>query len=425
MRRDMEIPMSDGASGFRRLGCLTIRTCVRGLVIAILSVLPGVPLFIASVVSLPLLAVGIGVVPVPMSLLGVRRRASQQRRFALEWSRVSIATPYRPRPHEVSNGLIGRLQRCKWLLTDPATWRDLLWTLVNAPVGVALGALPAFLVSIGVWTVVADTGTLLFGWSDTAPRGFWLQVFLLSALLAGVLAGPRILKAHAQFSAALLAPTRKELDAQLGRLNESRSQVVDASAAELRRIERDLHDGAQARLVSLGMSIGLAEQVVRDNPDLALKLLAEARAASGQALSDLRHLVRGIHPPVLAERGLDGAVRALVLSLPLPVDLQVDLPGRLPDPVESAAYFAIAEVLANVVKHSAASRAWAQVEHSDHRLVAIIGDNGTGGADPQAGGGLRGIEQRLAAFDGVIAVTSPVGGPTVVTMELPCALSLA
>jgi len=409
--------MSGGASGFRRLGRLTIRTCVRGLVIAILSVIPGIPLFIASVVSLPLLAVGIGVVPVPMSLLGVRRRASQQRRFALEWSRVAIATPYRPRPHEVSRGLIGRLQRCKWLLTDPATWRDLLWILVNAPVGVALGALPAF-------GVVYGLGGLLSGvWLNP---GHVDQLLLFGGLLlVGVLGGPRILKAHAQFSAALLAPTRNELDAQLGRLNESRSQVVDASAAELRRIERDLHDGAQARLVSLGMSIGLAEQVVRDNPDLALKLLAEARAASGQALSDLRLLVRGIHPPVLAERGLDGAVRALVLSLPLPVDLQVDLPGRLPDPVESAAYFAIAEVLANVVKHSAASRAWAQVEHSDHRLVAIIGDNGTGGADPQAGGGLRGIEQRLAAFDGVIAVTSPVGGPTVVTMELPCALSLA
>jgi signal transduction histidine kinase len=426
MRRDMEIPMSDGASGFGRLGQLTIRTCVRGLVIAVLSVIPGIPLFIASIVSLPLLAVGIGVVPVPMSLLGVRRRASQQRRFALEWSRVSIATPYRPRPHEVSNGLIGRLQRCKWLLTDPATWRDLLWTLVNAPVGVALGALPAFLVSIGVWTVVADTGTLLFGWSDTAPRGFWLQVFLLSALLAGVLAGPRILKAHAQFSAALLAPTRKELDAQLGRLNESRSQVVDASAAELRRIERDLHDGAQARLVSLGMSIGLAEQVLRNDPELALKLLAEARESSGQALTDLRHLVRGIHPPVLAERGLDGAVRALALTLPLPVDLRIELPGRPPAPVESAAYFAIAEVLANVVKHSAARSAWVQLEYSSQaRLIAIIGDDGTGGAVPRIGGGLRGIERRLAAFDGVIAVTSPVGGPTVVTMELPCELSLA
>jgi signal transduction histidine kinase len=414
----MEIPMSDGASGFRRLGRLTIRTCVRGLVIAVLSVIPGIPLFIASVVSLPLLAVGIGVVPVPMSLLAVRRGASQQRRFALEWSRVGIATPYRPRPHEVSNGLIGRLQRCKWLLTDPATWRDLLWTLVNVPVGVALGALPAFGVVVGLGGLLS--GVWLHG-GHARELGFFLGL-----LLAGVLAGPRILKAHAQFSAALLAPTRKELDAQLGRLNESRSQVVDASAAELRRIERDLHDGAQARLVSLGMSIGLAEQVLRGDPDLALKLLAEARESSGQALTDLRHLVRGIHPPVLAERGLDGAVRALALTLPLPVDLRIELPGRPPAPVESAAYFAIAEVLANVVKHSAARSAWVQLEYSSQaRLIAIIGDDGTGGAVPRIGGGLRGIERRLAAFDGVIAVTSPVGGPTVVTMELPCELSLA
>jgi signal transduction histidine kinase len=419
VRPDMEIPMSDGASGFRRLGRLTIRTCVRGVVIAILSVLPGVPLFIASVVSLPLLAVGIGVVPVPMSLLGVRRRASQQRRFALEWSRVGIATPYRPRPHEVSNGLIGRLQRCKWLLTDPATWRDLLWILVNVPVGVALGALPAFGVVFGLGGLLS--GVWLHGGGHIREFGLFLGLLLL-----GVLGGPRILKVHAQFSAALLAPTRKELDAQLGRLNESRSEVVDASAAELRRIERDLHDGAQARLVSLGMSIGLAEQVLRNDPDLALKLLAEARESSGQALTDLRHLVRGIHPPVLAERGLDGAVRALTLTLPLPVDLRIELPGRPPAPVESAAYFAIAEVLANVVKHSAARSAWVQLEYSSQgRLIAIVGDDGTGGAVPRTGGGLRGIERRLAAFDGVIAVTSPVGGPTVVTMELPCELSLA
>jgi signal transduction histidine kinase len=408
--------MSD-AEFVGRLARRTLRTCARGLVLTAVPVVLCVPLFIVSVLSVALLAVGIGIVPAPMSLLAVRRLASRQRRVALEWSAVTIVTPYRPRPHEVSNGLIGRLQRCKWLLTDPATWRDLLWTLASVPAGLAVGALPAALIGFGL------AGLLSGVWVNS---GHIVQLPLfMGMILLGVAGGPRLLKAHAQLVALLLAPTRKEMATMVGRLSESRSQVVDASAAELRRIERDLHDGAQARLVSLGMSIGLAEQVVRDNPDLALKLLGEARAASGQALADLRHLVRGIHPPVLAERGLDGAVRALVLSLPLPVDLQVDLPGRLPDPVESAAYFAIAEVLANVVKHSAASRAWAQVEHRDHRLVAIIGDNGAGGADPQAGGGLRGIEQRLAAFDGVIAVTSPAGGPTVVTMELPCALSLA
>jgi signal transduction histidine kinase len=406
-----------GASGFRRLSSRTFLTCVRGLILAVFSVVAGIPLFIASVCALPLLAAGIGVVPVPMSLLAVRRLASQQRHLALEWSSVPIITPYRPRPHEVSNGLIGRLQRCKWLLTDPATWRDLLWTLVNAPVGVALGALPAFGIVTGV------VGLLSGVW--LRPGHLEELPLFLGLLMVGVLAGPRVLKAHAQFSASLLAPTRKEMAARLGRLSESRSQVVDASAAELRRIERDLHDGAQARLVSLGMSIGLAEQVVRDDPDLALKLLAEARTTSGQALSDLRHLVRGIYPPVLAERGLDGAVRALVLSLPLPVDLNIELAGRPPAPVESAAYFAIAEVLANVVRHSAARSAWVQLEYEPGKLVVIIGDDGTGGAVPRTGGGLRGIERRLAAFDGLIAVTSPVGGPTVVTMELPCALSLA
>jgi signal transduction histidine kinase len=408
--------MSD-AERVLRLTRRILRTCARGLALAVVPVVACVPLFFVSLFSLVLLGSGIGIVPAPTSLLAVRRMAGRQRRVALEWSGVTIVTPYRPRPVEVTNGLIGRLQRCKWLLTDPATWRDLLWTLTSLPAGLALGALPAVLIGSGV------VGLLSGVWLNP---GHLRQLPLFATLIVlGVTGGPWLLKVHARSAALLLAPTKKEMAAQVRRLSESRSRVVDASAAELRRIERDLHDGAQARLVSLGMSIGLAEQVVRENPDLALKLLAEARAASGQALSDLRHLVRGIHPPLLAERGLDGAVRALVLSLPLPVDLTIELPGRLPDPVESAAYFAIAEVLANVVKHSGASRAWAQLEHSAERLVAIIGDNGAGGADPRAGSGLRGIEQRLAAFDGVIAVTSPAGGPTVVTMELPCALSLA
>ena len=409
--------MSDGVDGVQRLVQRTLQTCVRGLILAVVPVVACVPLFIVSVFSVTLLASGIGIVPAPMSLLAVRRLASRQRRAALEWSGVVIVSPYRPRPVEVTNGLIGRLQRCKWLLTDPATWRDLLWTLASVPAGLVLGALPAALIGSGL------VGLLSGVWVNP---GHILQLPLFAGLiLVGVTGGRRLLKAHAQVAALLLAPTRKEMAAQVGRLSESRSQVVDASAAELRRIERDLHDGAQARLVSLGMSIGLAEQVVRDNPDLALKLLAEARAASGQALSDLRHLVRGIHPPVLAERGLDGAVRALVLSLPLPVDLQVDLPGRLSAPVESAVYFAIAEALANVVKHSGANRAWVQLEYDHSNLIAIVGDNGGGGAQPRAAGGLAGIERRLAAFDGMIAVTSPVGGPTQVTMELPCELSLA
>jgi signal transduction histidine kinase len=247
----------------------------------------------------------------------------------------------------------------------------------------------------------------------------------LSLLPLGAVMEPRLLRAQAQAASSLLAPTREAMAAQVGYLTASRSRAVDASAAELRRIERDLHDGPQARLVALGLNIGFAEQVLRDNPDLALSLLAEARASSGQALAELRTLVRGIHPPVLAERGLDGAVRALALSLPLPVDLHIDLADRASAPVESAAYFVIAEALANVVKHSGANRAWVQLDYAAGRLVAIVGDNGTGGAAPRPGGGLRGVERRLAAFDGVVAVTSPAGGPTLVTMELPCELSSA
>jgi signal transduction histidine kinase len=256
---------------FGRLARLTLVTCVRGLVQAVVS-LAGLLLFFASLLSLLSLAAGIGILLAPKSLLAVRGLASSQRRWARQWSGVTIATPYRPRPVEITNGLIGRLQRCKWLLTDPATWRDLLWALAGAPVSVVLGLLPVFMVVAGLWTVVADGGTLLFGWWNTAPPGFWGQVFFLGMLPLGVVTGPLLLRAHAWAAASLLAPTREAMAAQVGQLAESRSQAVDASAAELRRIERDLHDGAQARLVSLGMNIGFAEQVLRDKPDLALTL---------------------------------------------------------------------------------------------------------------------------------------------------------
>src|SRR3984885_5048814 len=369
--------MSEDRSVFGRLAQRTLQTCVRGLVLAVVAV-AGVPLFFAALPSLVALAAGIGILLAPRSLLAVRGLASGQRRWAREWSRVSIAAPYRPRPVELTNGLIGRLQRCKWVLTDPATWRDLLWLLVNVPAGVVLGLLPGFLVAAGVWTLVLDVGYLFFGWWPGAQPHFWAQVFLLGMLPLGVLLGPRLIKAHAQAAATLLAPTREAMAAQVGQLAESRSQAVDASAAELRRVERDVPDGAQARLVSLGMNIGFAEQVLRDNPDLALSLLAEARSSSGQALVELRTLVRGIHPPVLAERGLDGAIRALALSLPLPIAVDAELPGRPDTPVESAAFLAVAEALANVIRHSGAHSAWVTLAYANGSLFMMVGDDGHG-----------------------------------------------
>jgi signal transduction histidine kinase len=233
-----------------------------------------------------------------------------------------------------------------------------------------------------------------------------------------------LMTVYARLTRWMLAPTEKaRLAGRITQLTESRADTVDTQAAELRRIERDLHDGAQARLVALGMNLGMAETLLASDPDAAQGLLAEARESTGLALSELRDLVRGIHPPVLADRGLDGAVRALGLACPLPVEVTVDLPGRPPAPVESAVYFAVAETLTNTAKHSGATSAWIRVSYTDGRLGVMVGDDGRGGASVAVGGGLHGIERRLAAFDGTMMVASPVGGPTIVTMELPCVLS--
>jgi signal transduction histidine kinase len=217
--------------------------------------------------------------------------------------------------------------------------------------------------------------------------------------------------------------SRHALSSRVRLLAQSRADAVDAAAAELRRLERDLHDGAQARLVAIGLSLRALEKMIPVNPDAASALAVECREASAQALASLRDLVRGIYPPVLAERGLGDAVRALALDSPVPVVCEIDLPGRPPAPVESAVYFAVAEALSNVAKHAAAAHAHVRLYHADGLLRAEVTDNGAGGADPTLGTGLAGIERRLGAFDGILAVSSPVGGPTIVIIEVPCALS--
>src|SRR5215472_2974903 len=221
----------------------------------------------------------------------------------------------------------------------------------------------------------------------------------------------------------LRLPPDPELTRQVQELTESRAVVVDTAASDLRRLERDLHDGAQARLVAVGMSLRAAERLIPMNPDAAVALVAEARETSARALTELRELVRGVHPPVLADRGLADAVRALALDSPLAVHTQIDLPGRVPAPVETACYFAVAELLTNAAKHSGARDARIEVRHSDGRLRIEVTDFGLGRADPAAGSGLAGLEKRMAAFDGIMAISSPAGGPTIVVLEVPCALS--
>jgi signal transduction histidine kinase len=242
-----------------------------------------------------------------------------------------------------------------------------------------------------------------------------------SALLAfGAWLFPRTIGAHSRAKPA--TGHEVELAGRVQRLTETRGHALDAAAAELRRIERDLHDGAQTRLVALGMNLRALERMLPASPEAARALATEAIETSARALSDLRLLVRGIYPPVLADRGLGHAVRALALDTALPVELDIDLPGRLPAPVESACYFAVAEAFANAVKHSAARRIHLRIEHADDLLRIEVSDNGVGGADPANGTGLSGVERRLGTFDGILAVSSPPGGPTMIAMEVPCRL---
>ncbi|HUB21189.1 MAG TPA: histidine kinase, partial [Streptosporangiaceae bacterium] len=281
--------------------------------------------------------------------------------------------------------------------------------------------------------LIAVFGTAMpgfsYGFSDlhnsAVPAPLWSDALQGSLLLGlGLWLAPRVMSHRlADASNLELAARARQLTHRVQTLTQTRRDAVDTAAAELRRIERDLHDGAQARLVALGMSLQAAERLFPTSPQAALALVAEAKESSARALTELRDLVRGIYPPVLADRGLADAIRALALDAPLPVELDVGLPGAVELPVASAVYFSVAEVLANAVKHAHARTARIQLSHAIGQLRVQITDDGCGGADPAQGTGLAGVERRLAAFDGILAVSSPPGGPTIVVIEVPCALS--
>jgi signal transduction histidine kinase len=237
---------------------------------------------------------------------------------------------------------------------------------------------------------------------------------------AGCALAPRL---FARTPDAQLARRAAALTQRVDRLARTRRDATDTAIAELRRIERDLHDGAQARLVAVGMSLRAAEQLMPSSPEAALALVAEARQTSSRALDDLRSLVRAIYPPVLADRGLGDAVRALALDASQDVETDIVLPGEPPMPVAAAVYFGIAEALTNAVRHADADTVQIAIGYAGGLLRATVTDDGAGGVDPSRGTGLAGVERRLATFDGVLAVTSPVGGPTIVVLEVPCALA--
>lgn len=355
----------------------------------VLLAVPTLVFFVLTVVGGVVAIAWVGLLLLVVSVPASRWIADRHRAFAARTLGVDVPVERRPVPE--GTHLIARVTT--WA-RDPMTWRELGWALVSVTAGFVLSLLTVVLL-----LAIATGGLWWFG------------------------AEP-IMRARARLDLVFLSYGHTErLEQRVQVLTETRAESIDHSATELRRIERDLHDGAQARLVAARMSLGLAEDLFATDPDAARKLVAEARSTTGAALGDLRSVVRGIHPPVLADRGLSGAVEALALDMAIPVTVDHRLEGRPAAPVESAMYFAIAECLANTGKHSGAKHAWVELGHADGVLTAVVGDDGRGGADPEAGTGMRGVMRRLSAFDGTMRVSSPDQGPTLITLEVPCALS--
>ncbi|MEV7193907.1 histidine kinase [Streptomyces sp. NPDC093510] len=529
------------------------------------------------VVHVQLLGGGPAARLLPAAMRSVRRLADRQRELAGEWSGRDFSAPYPDLP-ATGQGLALRAQLAG---KQGQVWRDRRWVGLDPCLGGMIAFGPLALLLSGVWGLfTAAFGVRLSQEWDSVWYLFVPVQNWPTAVLAGVLgalqfplaffwAAPRAVRMHERYLRAMLAPSESELRAEMAEmahridhLTTTRTAAVDTQMAEIRRIERDLHDGAQVRLVAMGMTLDAAEHLLESNPEAVRALLVEARENSTKALQELRDLVRGIHPPVLADRGLADAVRSLAMLSPLATEVTAELPARLDPPVESAAYFAVSEIMANAAKHSGAERAWIDIRHEtgtaarssgtaartcgatrgnsgtapdadatapgssgtaahtsrttadatrtapdtsrttttdptrttpdtsrttttdptrttpdtsrttttdptgtapgsrggtaagsgadpapegpgsgadpapDGRgsgadpapegrgtLRITVTDDGHGGADASLGSGLRGIEQRLATFDGVLAMSSPPGGPTLVTLEVPCALS--
>lgn len=380
------------------------------LVNAVLGI-PALLLLILTLLCIPLAALGLGLLLANLVVPATGWLTSVHRRLTGLVLRDELSAAY---ADTSGRGVLGR--PFVWF-RDPGRWRDVAFLAFSATGG--------FVMSAVVVGLLANPVVSLLGFLFSPERAWFVMAFVLGPLLmtAWWSATPGLVVARAFAERGILNRSREEeLERRVEEVTASRTESLDHSAAELRRIERDLHDGPQARIVSLGMNLGLAQKLMAEDPALAEALLKEARGSAVDALEELRSLVRGIHPPVLAERGLTGAVEALAVAVGTPTGVSSSLGGRPPAPVETAAYFAIAECLANTTKHADARRGWVTLDHVDGVLRVAVGDDGRGGAD-SAGSGLSGVRRRLAAFDGTMVVHSPTGGPTIVTLEVPCELS--
>jgi signal transduction histidine kinase len=381
----------------------------------------GLGLFL-SVVLLPLALLGVPVWIVTTWVSAGLARLERTRYRVL----LGVAIDMQPLPAFQRNPL--RYGGVLW--RDPGVRRRALHQLLAAPVGVLTSGITYVLLSgalallamplLGIAVPADGTTTFSFPLVDTGGG---------RALLAGIglvllLAAPAVVRALAAADIALarilLGPVPELLAQRVDELERSRARVVDAGEAERRRLERDLHDGTQQRLVALGMTLGRAKARYKQDPAAVGELLDDAHQQAKDAVTELRGLIRGLHPPVLTDRGLDAALSAIAVRCPVPVQLTVEIDERPSSTVEAIGYFVVAEALTNVARHSRAAQAAVTVrrEHGGPLWISIT-DDGVGGADPERGTGLRGLADRVSGVDGQLRVDSPVGGPTVLTVELP------
>jgi signal transduction histidine kinase len=390
----------------------------------------GLPLGLAWCIALNvLLALGISlaIVTIGIPLLALtmvlwRWGADTERQRAALVLGEPIARPRRAVP--ASSRWLDRLMAP---VRDRTTWRDLGYMWLLGPVGIVAGS-----VSIALWSA-AFAALLAPVAAGSAPDGSLLDelgalglvaVVVASvpiAVLAGIVTRALAAGCGALAQALLANDDRTELAERITSLEASRSGAVESADARLRRIERDLHDGAQHRLAYIAMELGRARSKLPSDPHAVDALLADAHDESKRAMRELRDLVRGIHPSVLSDRGLDAALSGLAERASVPVQIRGALQDRLPPAVETAAYYVVAESLTNVGRHSGASRANVDLQRADGELVVTIRDDGQGGARRRPGSGLEGLAQRVEALDGTLEVDSPEGGPTTITARMPCA----
>jgi signal transduction histidine kinase len=374
------------------------------------------------------LVAGIGLLGIALGIEGSRlfARFDRWRTFVGEPSRPA-AHPYKPiRGQGIANAL-----RAEFL--DESRWRDVLYVAVNFPL-----ALLELVVVLAFWVIAVGLVTMPVWYDNVAGAapasllgalsGHDLPVIVLRTAMGFVLLpvaasiSQLVMALHRQVVTGLLCSSEaRELRRQVQTLRESRSAVLDVEANELHRIERDLHDGAQQRLVALTIDLGLASEKVAANPAAAQELIAAGQEQARLALAEIRQLVRGIAPSILLDRGLVAALESITARGPVPTTIVSSLaPGeRLPVAVERAAYFVATEGLTNVAKHSRATRCEIRCRREGQQLVVEIWDDGAGGATVAAGGGLAGLANRIAGADGAFSVSSPSGGPTLVRAEIP------